>query len=128
MRAQRRIVEGIWQLNLAFGKDAQTGQSNLLLVSTYPEAGLFTIPVWIGGVSTSQANFVFHLHLAVAWETKMASLFYPVSSLKMPWKNGRPIRLTASAPPKAASASRLAPFASPIDVLQIEPQARIHPA
>jgi len=41
------IVEGIWQLNLAFGKDAQTGQSNLLLVSTYPEAGLFTIPVWI---------------------------------------------------------------------------------
>jgi uncharacterized protein (TIGR03437 family) len=41
------IVEGIWQLNLAFSKDAQTGLSNIELVSIYPEAGLFTIPVWI---------------------------------------------------------------------------------
>ena len=41
------IVEGIWQLNLAFSKDAQTGLSNIELVSSYPEAGLFTIPIWI---------------------------------------------------------------------------------
>ena len=41
------IVEGIWQLNLAFSKDAQTGLSNIELVSSYPEAGIFTIPVWI---------------------------------------------------------------------------------
>ncbi len=41
------IVEGIWQLNLALSKDAQTGLSNIELVSSYPGAGMFTIPVWI---------------------------------------------------------------------------------
>jgi uncharacterized protein (TIGR03437 family) len=41
------IVEGIWQLNLAFSKNAQAGLSNIELLSSYPEAGLFTLPVWI---------------------------------------------------------------------------------
>lgn len=41
------IVEGIWQFNLSFSKDAQTGLSNIELASSYPEAGPFTIPVWI---------------------------------------------------------------------------------
>lgn len=41
------IVEGIWQLNLAFSKDAGRGLSNIQLVSGYPQAALFTLPVWI---------------------------------------------------------------------------------
>ena len=41
------IVPGIWQFNLAFSKDAQTGLSNIQLVSSYPEAALFTLPVRI---------------------------------------------------------------------------------
>jgi uncharacterized protein (TIGR03437 family) len=41
------IVQGIWQLDLAFSKDAGRGLSNIELVSGYPEAGPFTLPVWI---------------------------------------------------------------------------------
>jgi hypothetical protein len=41
------IVEGIWQLKLAFSKDGGTGLSNIELVSSYPDAGIFTLPVWI---------------------------------------------------------------------------------
>jgi uncharacterized protein (TIGR03437 family) len=41
------IVEGIWQFNFAFSRDAGTGLSNIELLSGYPEAGPFKLPVWI---------------------------------------------------------------------------------